>query len=120
MSKIWFYEEEDKTGILKKVYHGYKDSIIQITNHNNFMTTQMCLLSTKLFTEYNYDEIEIIDWNGRHTCLFYNRETQTIRCNRTQFIQIMGKWRILIRGQLKPRKIMGVFYAIKFSFMVDG
>lgn len=83
MSKIWFYEEEDKTGILKKVYHGYKDSIIQITNHNNFMTTQMCLLSTKLFTEYNYDEIEIIDWNGRHTCLFYNRETQTIRCNTT-------------------------------------
>ena len=82
MQKIVFCEYEVNSNYIN-ITHGYKETVKNIVNHNNFTTTQMCLLSTRLFTEYNYDIIEIIDWNNRTTIITYNKNTKTIQCTAT-------------------------------------
>ena len=79
MQKITFYE----SGHIYDATHGYKETVTNITNKLNFATTQMCLLSTRLFTIYDYDEIEIIDWNGRVVTIKYDKNTKQIICNHT-------------------------------------
>lgn len=79
MQKITFYE----SGHIYDATHGYKETITNITNRQTFATTQMCLLSTRLFTTYEYDEIEIIDWNNHSVVLKYNKENKQISCRYT-------------------------------------
>ena len=82
MQKITFYERENNKQHSSTV-HGYKNAVENIINNNSFATTQMCLLSTKLFTNYNYDIIEIVDWNNKTTIMTYNKDTKTIQCTAT-------------------------------------
>ena len=79
MQKITFYE----SGNVYDATHGYKETVTNITKKLNFATTQMCLLSTRLFTIYDYDEIEIIDWNNHSVVLKYNKENKRISCRYT-------------------------------------
>ena len=79
MQKIVFYE----TDAIYDVTHGYKETVTNIINKQSFATTQMCLLSTKLFTDYDYDIIEIVSWNNTTTIITYDKNTKTIQCTAT-------------------------------------
>lgn len=83
MQKIVFCEHEIN-GNYTNIIHGYTEAVKNIINRNNFITTQMCLLNTRLFTEYNYDIIEIVNWKNTTTIITYNKNTKTIECTATK------------------------------------
>lgn len=82
MRKIVFCEHEINSNYITTT-HGYKETVTNIINRHSFMTTQMCLLNTRLFTDYSYDEIEIIDWDLKSIIITYDKNTKTIKCNNT-------------------------------------
>jgi len=68
MKKIIFYTYESKHLNTLRIYNGYCESLAAINNNIELIyTTQMCLLSTKLFTQgyevyiknYNEDMYEV-------------------------------------------------------------
>lgn len=82
MRQINFYSYEPHD--VKNVLHGYEETEKMVLNTNdNIITTQMSLLSMRLFCDYKFDLIWIHEKYKKPYSIRYNRETKEIECNMT-------------------------------------